>query len=373
VSALTRRLLRTPGALFGLALVAILATAWMDHVVGVGLSLAPFYLAPIAVVTWFRGRWPGFALAVLSTLVSLAGDITHVPGFAISFTPYWNAGVRLLVFCFLVLLLGRLRDLVEEERRAAQLVREAAEAMRTANQLKTTFMQALSHDIRSPVTSIVGNAATLEHLGDELTAEQRTALVRGLARSSRRVQRLIEDLIDLERVQSDRLDLQCEPVDVGELARRVVAEADLDESHPVTVVAEDVVADVDRVMVERILSNLVSNAKKHLGPGVPLWIRAEMERGGLVIAVEDAGPGVPEELKGNVFQPYWRGDTPDAGGLGIGLSLVAGFAQVHGGRAWVEDRPGGGSSFRVWLAQQGSRATNDGHATSRQLSRSSST
>jgi two-component system sensor histidine kinase KdpD len=151
----------------------------------------------------------------------------------------------------------------------------------------------------------------------------------------------------------------------------VVAEADLDESHPVTVVIRDVVADVDRVMVERILSNLVSNAKKHLGPGVPLWIRAELERGGLAIAVEDAGPGVPEELKGSVFQPYWRGDTPDAGGLGIGLSLVAGFAQVHGGRAWVEDRPGGGSSFRVWLAQQGARATNDGHPTSRQLSRSS--
>src|SRR5206468_969940 len=93
-----------------------------------------------------------------------------------------------------------------------------------------------------------------------------------------------------------RVELRCEPVDVGELARSVLAESELEASHPVTVVADGVVAVVDRVMVERIVSNLASNAQKHLATGVQVWIRGELVEGGLQPAVEDDGPETSRPL-----------------------------------------------------------------------------
>jgi signal transduction histidine kinase len=112
-----------------------------------------------------------------------------------------------------------------------------------------------------------------------------------------------------------------------------------------------VVAQVDPAKVERIVENLLANAHRHTTPDTPVWVKLARQDQGVLIAVEDAGGGVPPELRAALFEPFHQGpEAPThAPGVGIGLTLVARFAELHGGRAWVEERPGGGSSFRVLL------------------------
>jgi signal transduction histidine kinase len=97
---------------------------------------------------------------------------------------------------------------------------------------------------------------------------------------------------------------------------------------------------------------------RHTQADVGIWVRVTEQDGGAVIAVEDDGPGVPSELQREIFEPFRQGPTasPHAPGTGIGLSLVAMFADLHGGRAWVQDREGGGASFRVFLPGTAPRA-----------------
>jgi signal transduction histidine kinase len=108
---------------------------------------------------------------------------------------------------------------------------------------------------------------------------------------------------------------------------------------------------VDADKVERIVEELLANTAKHTPPGTPVWVRARPRDGGVLLAVDDAGPGVPSELRAQVFERFRHGAAVPSysPGLGIGLSLVLRLAELHGGTAWVEDRPGGGSSFCVVL------------------------
>jgi signal transduction histidine kinase len=124
----------------------------------------------------------------------------------------------------------------------------------------------------------------------------------------------------------------------------------------------------DPPKIERIVENLVMNAVRHTDPDVGIWVRVFRSDGGAVIAVEDDGSGVPSDLQREIFEPFRQGPTTSSHspGTGIGLSLVAMFADLHGGRAWVQDREGGGASFRVFLpGRPTSETANDssnGHA-----------
>jgi signal transduction histidine kinase len=140
------------------------------------------------------------------------------------------------------------------------------------------------------------------------------------------------------------------PIDVAALVRSAVAEAGVAPGRVIEVHAEPLIADIDGPKVERILENLLLNAVKHTPEGSGIWVRASRSEEGLLLVVEDDGPGIPTDLREEVFEPFRRGDPEDPSpGSGIGLSLVAEFARLHGGRAWVEDRAGGGASFRVLL------------------------
>jgi signal transduction histidine kinase len=140
---------------------------------------------------------------------------------------------------------------------------------------------------------------------------------------------------------------------VAALAARIADDWGLLNGRRPQVVAQPVTVSLDPGKVERIIENLLANAARHTPPDTPVWVRVEHPAtgDGVLLAVEDAGAGVPAELRDSVFEPFRQGPgTPThAPGVGIGLTLVARFAELHGGRAWVEERPGGGSSFRVLI------------------------
>jgi two-component system, OmpR family, sensor kinase len=114
---------------------------------------------------------------------------------------------------------------------------------------------------------------------------------------------------------------------------------------------EPLIANVDAPKVERIVDNLLANAVRHGGPGTPITVRLFADAGDLLLSVEDDGPGIPDGMKDEIFEIFNRGAKAMSSerGAGIGLSLVARFAALHGGRAWVENTSSGGAAFRVFL------------------------
>jgi signal transduction histidine kinase len=230
--------------------------------------------------------------------------------------------------------------------------REAAQQLRMLDEMKNTFLEAVSHDLRTPLTAILGSALTLEQTRLELPTADALDLVRRVATNARKLERLLGDLLDLDRLQRGILAPQRRPVELAPLVRRVVGEIDNPGGRAIDVQVADVVTAVDAAKVERIVENLVSNAMRHTGHDVRIWVRAEPADGGLLLVVEDDGPGIPPDLREDVFEPFRQAPgsaAEHAPGVGIGLSLVRRFAELHGGRSWVEERPGGGASFRVFL------------------------
>lgn len=231
---------------------------------------------------------------------------------------------------------------------AAALDREqdATASLRSADELKDLFLRALSHDLRTPLTIMQGFAHLIATRGDDLPSDERRDYAERIGRSAERLHQQLTDLLDLDRLSRGVLDPFRQTVELRKLLTDVVEALDL--ATRVRVLGEPIVASVDAGHVERIVENLVANAARHAPPESRIEVRCEPVRGGVLLVVEDDGPGIPDSLKEHVFNVFVKA-SPMSQGSGVGLSLVRRFAELQGGRAWVEDRPGGGSSFRVFL------------------------
>jgi PAS domain S-box-containing protein len=243
------------------------------------------------------------------------------------------------------------RKLAEQALRdSEQREREAAERLRALDEMKNTFLAAVSHELRSPLTSILGLSLTLERT-PTMEADDRQDLLARLSVNARKLDRLLKDLLDIDRLNRGIVEPQYRAVDLAELVAAIPESLDPLSDRSVVVEAGSLPIRADPAKVERIVENLLMNAARHTASDRTIWLRVARTDGGALLVVEDDGPGVPEELRADIFEPFRQGPSasPHAPGTGIGLSLVARFAQLHGGRAWVEERPGGGASFRVFL------------------------
>jgi PAS domain S-box-containing protein len=243
------------------------------------------------------------------------------------------------------------RDAERAVEHALTVEREATARLRALDDMKNTFLQAVSHDLRTPLAAILGLAVTLERADLELDVEEGHDLARRIAGNARKLDRLVTDLLDLDRLARGIVEPKLHPSDVSMLVRRIVNESEVSPAREVIVEAQPVVVPVDASKLERIVENLLANAARHTPSTTRIWVRVEATDDGVVIAVEDEGAGIAPEYRAAVFEPFRQGpDAPThSPGVGVGLSLVARFAELHGGRAWVEERDGGGSSFRVFL------------------------
>jgi PAS domain S-box-containing protein len=228
--------------------------------------------------------------------------------------------------------------------------REEEERLIALDRLKNTLLHTLSHDLKEPLTAILVAASTLDRLGDELDEEERKHLLHTLIGRSKGMNVLLTDLLDLDRLDSGIVTPRRYPVDLVSLVRDLVGQTDVLAGRTVEIEDGTCRANVDPRKVERIVENLLSNAVRHTPLRSRIWVRCWREGGAAVIAVEDDGPGVEAEFEEAIFEAFHRGpNTGGTPGSGIGLSLVARFAELHGGRAWVQQREGGGASFRVLL------------------------
>lgn len=225
-------------------------------------------------------------------------------------------------------------------------VRRAEALRREYDDLKDAFLRITSHDLQGPLATIAGLAEILASPESRMdTKAQLEALLR-IASQANRLHHMVGTFLDLDRLYHDNEHADRRPTDLMALTRRVVDSVDLGD-RPVVIEAESPLVAVDPDQVERILENLLANTVAHTPEGAPVWVRVA-GADEVSVVVEDAGPGVPDHLKKSVFDLFRTAD-PEVRRGGTGLWVVNRLAELHGGRAWVEDRAGGGASFRVLL------------------------
>jgi PAS domain S-box-containing protein len=223
---------------------------------------------------------------------------------------------------------------------------------RQIDELRDSILSAVSHELRTPLTSIIGFAMTLKEKGNHFAEQTQREMIDHLARQANKLDGLLSDLLDLDRLRHGLVRPTFRTTDVGRLVTQV-ASGHVSDTHEIDVRAVSAIAEVDAPKVERIVDNLLANALRHTPAGTGVSVRVETVQGGVLIAVDDSGPGVADEDRELIFEIFNRGGGNDrTPGTGIGLSLVAQFTALHGGRAWVEESPAGGASFRVFLPEQ---------------------
>lgn len=222
---------------------------------------------------------------------------------------------------------------------------------RKIEQLKDEFIGMVSHEIRTPLTVIIGAIGTA--MSEGIAPEDAMGMLRDAMDSAGALNRIVDNLIELSRCQSNRLELQKEPVDLT-----AVVEG-LTEREKASTASHRVVVDIpagmppvhaDRTRVELILFNLVSNAAKYSAESTEIRLSARQQHDFLVVSVSDHGVGIPPDQQPSLFEPFVRLDNPfRAKGLGLGLLVCKRLVEAHGGKIWVESEPGEGSTFSFTL------------------------
>lgn len=336
------------------------------------VSLGIIFIPGVLLIATVWGLWLGIGTAVASALVFNFFFLPPLRTFTINAQ---HDIVALVVFIIVAVAGGTLAELAraraaEAERgreEADRALREAAalaaerdrmreeaieaDAVRRSDELKTSLLRSVSHDLRTPLTAIIAAGAALD--SPSVTAEERHELSEAVVDEGQRLSRLVENLLDVSRLESGKAESHREPVEVGDLlaaARESIGpygehvRLSLDDDLPPL--------RADPTQLERAFANLLENAVVH-GEGKPVLVRSRLVGPRLVVRVVDQGPGIPENLRERIFEPFYRAPgAPSGTGSGLGLAIARGFIEANGGEVEVESLPGQGSSFVVTFARE---------------------
>ena len=330
------------------------------------VSLGVVYIPGVLLISAVWGLRLGLVTAVIS---AVAFNFFHLPPLGRLDVRADHDLVALVVFAIVAVASGNLADLAraqaaESERRReeadralaelAALERERermqaeaieAEAFRRSDELKTSLLRSVSHDLRTPLTTIIAAGSALD--SPSATPSERRELSEAVVEEGHRLSRLVENLIDVSRLEAGKAAPRREPValaEVLEAARRSIGSGGelvrlaLDEDLPAL--------SVDPAQIERAFANLLDNAVVH-GAGEPVLVRSRLVGPRLIVRVVDRGPGIPESQRGHIFEPFYRAPSGSGSGSGLGLAIAKGFVEANGGELEVESLPGQGTSFVV--------------------------
>ncbi|MEU3223744.1 PAS domain-containing sensor histidine kinase [Streptomyces sp. NPDC006976] len=228
------------------------------------------------------------------------------------------------------------------------------EARRRTERSDAELIATVAHELRSPLTSVKGFTATLLAKWERFTDAQKRLMLETVYADANRVTRLITELLDISRIDSGRLELRRQPVDLSAAVERHVRAHTAAGQDPGRFLVRTcqplpaVWADPDKV--DQVLGNLLENAVRHGEGTVTIDVApapAKSDERGAAVTVSDEGPGIPEESMSRVFTRFWRGSK--RGGTGLGLYIVKGIVEAHGGTITVGRGPGGGAEFRFML------------------------
>jgi two-component system, OmpR family, sensor histidine kinase KdpD len=241
----------------------------------------------------------------------------------------------------------------------ARLRRESLqiELLKRTDALRAALLSSVSHDLRTPLSSIKAAASSLLQEDVQWDEEARRSFALAIEHEADRLNRLVGNLLDMSRIEGGALKPEKEWFPVDELIHDV-----LDHMQPVlggrtvqTHLPDDLPpVELDYLQMDQVLTNLIENAVRYTPPESPIEVSAQIDGEQMVISISDRGPGIPQAEKERIFDKFYRvlstqRNAATIPGSGLGLAVSKGLVEAHGGHIWVEDRPGGGSIFRFTL------------------------
>lgn len=229
-----------------------------------------------------------------------------------------------------------------------------AEVLRRADELKTALLNAVSHDLRTPLASIIASAGSLRQTDVEWAREERELFAQAIEEEGRRLDGIVGNLLDLSRMEGGSLKPHKEWYDLGALVDDVLGRLGPATSRHLVVadVPDDLPpVELDYVEIDQALSNLIENATKYTPVGTEIRVAARVKDGEVQVEVSDQGPGISEDALPHLFEPFYRAaaESPKPKGTGLGLAVTKGLVEAHGGQVYAENLPGGGARFAFTL------------------------
>jgi two-component system sensor histidine kinase KdpD len=310
-------------------------------------AFSNLYLLAIVVLSLRMGRGPVLLAAIASVVVL---DYFIIPP-RLSFQILGVDDITLYVtFIVVALVVSHLTYRIRLQGAHIGAARERESLLAESGRLHQSLFDSVSHELKTPLTVLRSAAPALSKMA---TGEQ-ASLAAEICQATDRLDRLVENLLDQTRLESGILTPQLDWCDARDLILAACAAVKglLAGRAVNTEIAENMtLLRVDAPLMEQAIGNLLMNAALHTPAGTPITIRAGVDRGRnqAYISVADKGPGIPRELRDRLFQKFQRGRDANAGGLGLGLSIVHGFVAAQGGEVAVDNHPDGGAVFTIYL------------------------
>jgi signal transduction histidine kinase len=313
---------------YPLAGAALALITWADYAVSAELSFIVFYFVPVSLAAWYGGRRAGLVFAVASTACWWASDQLAPAPRTGAFSLYWETTTHLLAYLVMALAVSQLRSALQRQR---------------------DLLRVVSHDLRSPLGALIGQAQLLLQRAEP--GSWSVGRAEAIVRAGQRMNAMIEELVDAARDRHLRLELRSVELRpfLGELLGRMSASLPC-QRVDLEVGEASLAVEADPARLERIVVNLLSNALRYSPETERVQLKAEPSGSRVVLSVVDHGPGIAPEDRAHLFERYHRGRA-SAGteGVGLGLHGTRLLVRAHGGRLRVEEAPGGGAAFRVEL------------------------
>jgi two-component system sensor histidine kinase KdpD len=328
---------------FSVAAIAVVtAGVYALRPVAPDVSLGVLYVIAVVAVAVVCGLAYAIPVSIASMLVFNFLFLPPLHTFSLRDSANW---VALGVYLVVSVVVG---ELATRSRRLARTAVEA-ETLRQSDAIKTAVLHAVSHDLRSPLTAIRAASEGLDNPSLRLSAEEREELFETISLELRRLERLVDNLLDLSRLEAGPARRRPELWTIDALFVSALEQLGPEADRVETAFAPDLgLVRVDGSQLQRVLVNLLENALKFSSPADPVEVSVVEGGGRIAVRIRDRGPGVAEPDRERIFEPFERGSASGPGS-GLGLAIARGFAEANGGRVLLEPEADGGSTFVLEL------------------------
>lgn len=345
----THSIIRDGGRAAGILIAATLVGLLFSGLKIPEANIIAVYILGVLIISIITSSWMySFLASVISVLAF--NFLFTVPRFTLrAYDPSYPVtfGIMFLVALITGSLASRMKEYARESAQASMQIEK--------EQLRADLLRSISHDLRTPLTSISGNASNLLSNENEFSQETRMQIYGDIYDDSMWLIKLVENLLSVTRIEDGRMDLRMS----AELMDEVIAEAmrhtDRNRAGRKIEVSSDeefILGKMDARLIVQVVINLVDNAVKYTPEGAQIRIHTGKKDGMVVVSVSDTGPGIPDEQKSKVFEMFYTGTNRAADGrrsLGLGLGLCRSIIRAHGGEIWVSDNKPQGAVFTFTL------------------------